>query len=45
VVIGKEISPAKGINQIVWRPGKDLKEQQIAVASEDSSVRIFNVPV
>jgi elongator complex protein 2 len=45
VIIGKEISPAKGINQIVWRPGKDLKEQQIAVASEDSSVRIFNVPV
>lgn len=45
VIIGKEISPAKGINQIVWRPGKDLKEQQIAVASEDSSVRIFNVTV
>lgn len=45
VAVGKEVSPAKGINQIVWRPERDAQGQQIAVASDDSAVRIFNVPV
>ncbi|KAK7186045.1 RNA polymerase-like protein II Elongator subunit [Paraphaeosphaeria sporulosa] len=43
VALAKEVSPAKGINQIVWRPGRSEGGQQIAVASEDSSVRIFNI--
>ena len=45
VGVGKEVLPAKAINQIVWRPAKVSSEQavQMAVASEDSSVRIFNV--
>jgi elongator complex protein 2 len=43
VAVEMGISPAKGINQIVWRPGRHGERQQMAVASEDSSVRIFNV--
>ncbi|CBX98561.1 hypothetical protein IAQ61_007812 [Plenodomus lingam] len=34
--------PAKTINQIAWRPGQ-LDGQQLAVASDDSSLRIFNL--
>ncbi|KAF2686823.1 WD40 repeat-like protein [Lentithecium fluviatile CBS 122367] len=40
-----EVSPAKAINQIAWRPTRIGLKQQIAVASDDSSVRIFNVSV
>lgn len=43
VAVGSEISPAKGVNQIVWRPERNGAVQQMAVASEDSSVRIFDV--
>ncbi|KAL5450199.1 hypothetical protein PMIN07_005122 [Paraphaeosphaeria minitans] len=43
VAVAKEVSPAKGINQIVWRPGRSGEGKQLAVASEDSSVRIFKV--
>ncbi|KAF2451976.1 RNA polymeras-like protein II Elongator subunit [Karstenula rhodostoma CBS 690.94] len=43
VAVAKEVSPAKGINQIVWRPGRGGEGHQMAVASEDSSVRIFDV--
>ncbi|KAF1965941.1 RNA polymeras-like protein II Elongator subunit [Bimuria novae-zelandiae CBS 107.79] len=43
--VAKEVSPAKGVNQIVWRPGRDAMGQQMAVASDDSSVRIFNVSI
>ena len=41
-MISKDISPAKTINQIVWRPGRN-GGQQIAVATDDSSVRVYNV--
>ena len=44
--ISTEISPAKIINQIVWRPGREGDQgQQIAVAADDSSVRVYNVAV
>lgn len=44
--ISAEISPAKTINQIVWRPGREGEQgQQIAVAADDSSVRVYNVAV
>lgn len=43
-MIDAEISPAKTINQIVWRPGRqEEQEQQIAVATDDSSVRLYNI--
>jgi elongator complex protein 2 len=42
--INTEISPAKTINQIVWRPGREGEHgQQIAVAADDSSVRVYNI--
>jgi elongator complex protein 2 len=41
--ISSEISPAKAINQIVWRPGREGERQQIAVAADDSSVRVYNI--
>ncbi|KAF2643715.1 WD40 repeat-like protein [Massarina eburnea CBS 473.64] len=41
--INPELSPTKAINCIVWRPGQGDSKQQIAVASDDSSVRIFGV--
>ncbi|KAF1937485.1 RNA polymeras-like protein II Elongator subunit [Clathrospora elynae] len=42
-MVKTEVSPAKTINQIVWRPGREEGEQQIAVASDDTSLRIFKV--
>lgn len=41
-MISKDILPAKTINQIVWRPGRS-GGQQIAVATDDSSVRVYNI--
>jgi elongator complex protein 2 len=41
--IASELLPAKTINQIVWRPDRQDGQQQIAVASDDTSLRIFNV--
>ncbi|KAI8942950.1 hypothetical protein NX059_000989 [Plenodomus lindquistii] len=41
-VVEAELSPAKTVNQIVWRPDQD-SGQQLAVASDDTSLRIFNV--
>jgi elongator complex protein 2 len=41
--IASELLPAKTINQIVWRPGRQDGQQQIAVASDDTSLRIFSV--
>jgi elongator complex protein 2 len=39
-----ELVPAKTINQIVWRPGRaDGDQQQIAVAGDDTSLRVLNV--
>jgi len=41
--VNTELSPTKTINQIAWRPARVGSKQQIAVASDDSSIRIFNV--
>ncbi|KAJ8113593.1 hypothetical protein OPT61_g4311 [Boeremia exigua] len=44
VMVGAEIAPAKTINQIMWRPGRSVDQmRQIAVATDDSSVRVYNV--
>jgi elongator complex protein 2 len=43
-MVKAELAPAKTINQIVWRPGRaDGEQQQIAVASDDTSLRVFNI--
>jgi elongator complex protein 2 len=38
-----EIVPAKTVNQIVWRPGRGEDAQQMAVVSDDTSLRLYNV--
>jgi elongator complex protein 2 len=43
-MVKAELVPAKTINQIVWRPGRtDGEQHQIAVASDDTSLRVFNI--
>ncbi|CAN9086301.1 unnamed protein product [Alternaria alternata] len=43
-MVKAELVPAKTINQIVWRPGRaDGEQQRIAVASDDTSLRVFNI--
>jgi elongator complex protein 2 len=42
-LIATELSPAKPINQIVWRPDAGDNVQQMAVASDDTSLRVYNV--
>ncbi|KAJ4370281.1 Elongator subunit elp2 [Didymella sp. IMI 355093] len=43
-MLSADISPAKTVNQITWRPGRsEGQKQQIAVATDDSSVRVYNV--
>ncbi|KAI4917350.1 hypothetical protein J4E90_003857 [Alternaria incomplexa] len=43
-MVKADLVPAKTINQIVWRPGRaDGEPQQIAVASDDTTLRVFNV--
>lgn len=43
-MIKADLVPAKTVNQIVWRPGRaDGEPQQVAVASDDTSLRVFNV--
>ncbi|KAH8724145.1 RNA polymerase-like protein II Elongator subunit [Phaeosphaeriaceae sp. PMI808] len=44
-MIDVELSPAKTVNHIAWRPGRALEAQQIAVVSDDTSLRIFDVAV
>jgi len=42
--LSSELTAAKTVNQIVWRPGRESGvEQQFAVASDDTSIRVFNV--
>jgi elongator complex protein 2 len=41
-LVDERLRPARTINQIVWRPGK-VGESQLAVASDDSSVRILRI--
>jgi elongator complex protein 2 len=38
-----ELVPAKTINQVVWRPARATQEQQVAVVSDDTSLRLYNV--
>jgi elongator complex protein 2 len=42
-MVSGKLSPAKTINQLVWRPSEDDGKQQLAVASDDTSVRIYDV--
>ncbi|CAN9187702.1 unnamed protein product [Alternaria alternata] len=43
-MVKAELVPAKTINQIVWRLARaEGEQQQIAVASDDTSLRVFNV--
>lgn len=43
-MVSEKISPAKTINQLVWRPGKrEDGVTELAVASDDNSVRILQV--
>lgn len=44
-MVSADLAPAKTVNQIVWRPGRKEVEQQIAVASDDTSVRVYGVSV
>ena len=44
-MVKAELAPAKSVNQIVWRPGRAKGEHQVAVASDDSSVRAYDVRV
>ncbi|KAF2710061.1 WD40 repeat-like protein [Pleomassaria siparia CBS 279.74] len=44
-MVSGKLSPAKTINQLVWRPSKEDVDRQLAVASDDTSVRIFKVVV
>ncbi|KAA8621902.1 hypothetical protein PtrV1_06403 [Pyrenophora tritici-repentis] len=45
--VEQEVAPAKTVNQIVWRPGGmgegERVKRQFAVASDDSSVRVYGV--
>ncbi|KAF2821968.1 RNA polymeras-like protein II Elongator subunit [Ophiobolus disseminans] len=38
-----DLTPAKTVNQIVWRPGRVKGELQLAVVSDDTSVQVYNV--
>jgi elongator complex protein 2 len=42
-MVKAELAPAKTINQVVWRPNRAEEEQQVAVVSDDTSVRLYNV--
>jgi elongator complex protein 2 len=42
-MVKAELAPAKTINQIIWRPGRSESEAQVAIASDDTSVRLYNV--
>jgi len=42
--LSPNLTTAKTVNQIVWRPSRGVGvEQQFAVASDDTSIRVFNV--
>ncbi|KAF1995558.1 RNA polymeras-like protein II Elongator subunit [Amniculicola lignicola CBS 123094] len=41
--VDQEFAPSKTINQLAWRPGRSEGKQQLAVASDDSSVRVYEV--
>ena len=39
------LCPAKTVNQVVWRPGRTQDQQQVAVVSDDTSMRLYNITV
>ncbi|KAH7402942.1 quinon protein alcohol dehydrogenase-like superfamily [Pyrenochaeta sp. MPI-SDFR-AT-0127] len=45
MMISRSLSPAKTVNQIVWKPcgTEQERQQKIAVVSDDTSLRIYNV--
>ncbi|KAF2865414.1 WD40-repeat-containing domain protein [Massariosphaeria phaeospora] len=42
-LVGTRLCPAKTISQLSWRPHEEDSKQQLAVASDDTSVRVFNI--
>jgi elongator complex protein 2 len=42
-MVKAELVPAKAVNQVVWRPGRAQDRQQVAVVSDDTSMRLYNV--
>jgi elongator complex protein 2 len=38
-----ELASAKTINQMVWRPARAENEQQLAIVSDDTSLRLYDV--
>lgn len=42
-VVDPALVPAKTVNQVAWRPHVDGQVQQLAVVSDDTSIRLFNV--
>lgn len=41
--VGKKDLPSAAINALRWRPGMEIGKMELAVASEDHSVRLFTV--
>ncbi|KAH7380519.1 WD40-repeat-containing domain protein [Phaeosphaeria sp. MPI-PUGE-AT-0046c] len=42
-VVDAEITPAKTVNQVAWRPCVGGADQQLAVVSDDTSLRLYDV--
>lgn len=42
-MVKPELVPAKTVNQVVWRPNRAQEEEQVAVISDDTSMRLYNV--
>jgi elongator complex protein 2 len=38
-----QLCPAKTVNQVVWRPCKTQDQQQVAVVSDDTSMRLYDI--
>ncbi|KAF2475152.1 RNA polymeras-like protein II Elongator subunit [Lindgomyces ingoldianus] len=41
--VDTKLNPARSINRIAWRPNMENEKQQLGVASDDNSVRVFEV--
>ncbi|KAH5392156.1 hypothetical protein HBI26_225420 [Parastagonospora nodorum] len=42
-MIKSELCPAKTVNQVVWRPARTQDQQQVAVVSDDTSMRLYDI--
>ncbi|EAT76474.2 hypothetical protein SNOG_16102 [Parastagonospora nodorum SN15] len=42
-MIKSELCPAKTVNQLVWRPARTQDQQQVAVVSDDTSMRLYDI--